>query len=106
MSLTEESESFFLPHRQHVGEEVELDVVGVVVDEHGEREEQDGADYVELKRSGEEAEGSSEYHVCFHFSGTFFNNASPALYLRFVFFAFKYNVGHAFSQLSMDGFDI
>ena len=42
-----------LSHRQHVGEEVQLDVVPVVVDEHGEGEEQDGADDVELKRRRE-----------------------------------------------------
>ena len=42
-----------LTHRQHVWEEVELDVVFVFVDELGEREEQDGADYVELQQSRE-----------------------------------------------------
>ena len=50
-----------LTYRQHIGEEVELDVVLVFVDELGEREEQDGANYVELKRNREKKRGISDY---------------------------------------------
>ena len=57
--------SIVLTCRQDVGEKVELDVVSVVVDEHGEGEEQDGADDVELKRRREE-EGGHQLRVHFH----------------------------------------
>ena len=48
-----ESHTHALAHRHGVGQNVQLDVLPVVRDEHGQREEEYGADYVELKRRSE-----------------------------------------------------